>query len=72
LRYLVDHQGKVACRIALESEVWGDGSNVVGVVVNSLRKKLADQAAMIETVHGTGTACGETDVSRSLLNGARQ
>jgi hypothetical protein len=58
LQYLVDHEGKVASRIALECEVWGDdyhgGSNVVDVVVKSLRKKLGDQAAMIETVHGTG------------------
>ena len=58
MRYLVDHEGKVASRIALESEVWGDdyhgGSNVVDVVVRSLRKKLAARAAMIETVHGTG------------------
>jgi hypothetical protein len=30
------------------------GSNLVDVVVRSLRKKLARQAAMIETVHGTG------------------
>ena len=58
MHYLVDNQGKVASRIVLESEVWGDdyhgGSNVVDVVVKSLRKKLGDQAAMIETVHGTG------------------
>jgi hypothetical protein len=58
MQYLVDHQGNVASRIALESEVWGDdyhgGSNVVDVVVKSLRKKLGDQSAMIETVHGTG------------------
>ena len=58
MRYLLDHQGKAASRIALESEVWGDdyhgGSNVLDVVVRSLRKKLIGQAAMIETVHGTG------------------
>jgi len=58
MQYLVDNEGKVASRIALESEVWGDdyhgGSNVVDVVVRSLRKKLGDQAAVIETVHGTG------------------
>jgi hypothetical protein len=58
MHYLVDNEGKVASRIALESEVWGDdyhgGSNVVDSVVRSLRKKLGDQAAMIETVHGTG------------------
>src|SRR5215471_1226217 len=58
MQYLVRNEGKVASRIALESEVWGvdyhGGSNVVDVVVRSLRKKLGDQAAMIETVHGTG------------------
>jgi DNA-binding response OmpR family regulator len=58
MRYLVDRPGKVASRIALESEVWGydyhGGSNVVDAIVKSLRKKLANQAALIETVHGTG------------------
>lgn len=58
MRYLVDRQGKVASRIALESEVWGydyhGGSNVVDAIVKSLRKKLANQAALIETVHVTG------------------
>jgi hypothetical protein len=58
MRYLVDRPGKVASRIALESEVWGydyhGGSNVVDAIVKSLRKKLANQAALIETVHGAG------------------
>jgi Transcriptional regulatory protein, C terminal/AAA ATPase domain len=58
MRYLVDREGKVASRIALERDVWGydyhGGSNVVDVVVRALRKKLADRAALIETVHGAG------------------
>ncbi len=58
MRYLADRQGKVASRIALESDVWGyeyhGGSNVVDTVVRALRKKLGDQASVIETVHGTG------------------
>jgi hypothetical protein len=58
MRYLSDHTGKVATRVALETEVWGygyhGGSNVVDAVVKSLRKKLAEQAGLIETVHGRG------------------
>jgi hypothetical protein len=58
MRYLSERAGKVATRIALESEVWGydyhGGSNVVDTVVKSLRKKLAEHAGLIETVHGRG------------------
>jgi hypothetical protein len=58
MRYLSEHTGKVATRIALESEVWGfdyhGGSNVVDAVVKSLRKKLGEHAGLIETVHGSG------------------
>ena len=58
MNYLNAHTGKVASRIALESEVWGydyhGGSNVVDAVVKSLRKKLGERASLIETVHGRG------------------
>lgn len=58
MNYLNARTGKVATRIALESEVWGydyhGGSNVVDAVVKSLRKKLGERAAVIETVHGSG------------------
>jgi DNA-binding response OmpR family regulator len=58
MRYLSDHAGKVVTRVALETEVWGydyhGGSNVVDAIIKALRKKLAEQAALIETVHGTG------------------
>jgi hypothetical protein len=58
MRYLSDHTGKVATRVALETEVWGygyhGGSNVVDAVIKSLRKKLAENAGLIETVHGRG------------------
>jgi transcriptional regulator/AAA ATPase-like protein len=58
MRYLAEREGKVATRMALESEVWGydyhGGSNVVDTIVRSLRKKLGDQGSVIETVHGTG------------------
>ena len=57
MNYLNAHTGKVASRIALESEVWGydyhGGSNVVDAVVKSLRKKLGDPG-WIETVRGVG------------------
>jgi len=58
MRYLSEHTGKVARRAALEADVWGydyqGGSNVVHAVIKSLRKKLAEQAGLIETVHGGG------------------
>jgi DNA-binding response OmpR family regulator len=42
----------------LLADVWGydydGGSNVVDVVVRSLRKKLGERAALIEAVRGTG------------------
>ena len=45
-------------RAELLDEVWdGDydgGSNVVDVVIRGLRRKLADQASMIETLRGQG------------------
>ena len=48
MNYLSAHTGKVATRVALESEVWGydyhGGSNVVDAVVKSLRKKLGERA----------------------------
>jgi hypothetical protein len=74
MRYLVDHEGKVASRIALESEVWGDdyhgGSNVVDVLVKSLRKKLGDQSPMIETVHGKGVPFAEVTPRYSFASRA--
>ena len=58
MNYLSDHTGKVATRVALETEVWGydyhGGSNVVDAVIKSLRKKLGERAGLIETVHGSG------------------
>jgi hypothetical protein len=58
MRYLSDHTGRVVTRVALETEVWGygyhGGSNVVNAVIKSLRKKLAEHAGLIETVHGRG------------------
>lgn len=57
--YLCRNKGKVATRAALVAEVWGysdddGGSNVVDVVIRSLRKKLGPHAAAIETVTGAG------------------
>jgi DNA-binding response OmpR family regulator len=33
---------------------WTGGSNVVEVVISSLRRKLGDRAAALETVRGVG------------------
>lgn len=58
LRYLMAREGQVATRIALLEDVWGydyeGGSNVVDVVIRSLRKKLGERAWYIQTVSGAG------------------
>lgn len=58
LAYLWQRDGRVVTREALLDEVWepdyDGGSNVVDVVVRSLRRKLGDRASMIETVRGAG------------------
>jgi hypothetical protein len=56
--YLVQRAGNVVEREEIISDVWGDdadvASNVVDVVVRSLRKKLGDRANVIETISGIG------------------
>ncbi len=58
MHYLYERDGKAVSRTALLEEVWGyeyeGGSNVVDVVVRSLRKKLRERASVIETVRGLG------------------
>jgi len=57
LDYLLQHEGKVVERSALLRDVWRStyvGSNVVEVVIRSLRKKLGERAPMIETVRSIG------------------
>jgi hypothetical protein len=58
IEYLQRHVGEAVPRIALLENVWEQsydgGSNVVDVVIRSLRKKLADIASVIETVQGVG------------------
>ena len=58
IEYLQRHAGEAVPRIALLENVWQQsydgGSNVVDVVIRSLRKKLADIASVIETVQGVG------------------
>jgi hypothetical protein len=58
LYYLVQRTGMVVDREEIVTDVWGDdadiASNVVDVVVRSLRKKLADRANVIETISGVG------------------
>lgn len=56
--YLYRHAGKVVSRTSLLEDVWGysyeGGSNVVDAAIRQLRKKLGDQAQLIETVSGVG------------------
>lgn len=58
MRYLHERPGKAVCRYDLMEAVWGHrnetASNVVDVVVRSLRGKLGDKASVVETVRGTG------------------
>ena len=58
MQYLMDREGQAVSRTALLDDVWHDsyqgGSNVVDVVVRSLRKKLGLRASAIETVSRLG------------------
>jgi DNA-binding response OmpR family regulator len=58
MRYLLERPGKAVSRYDLMEAIWGyksaSASNVVDVVIRSLRKKLGPQARAVETVRGTG------------------
>ena len=58
LHYLVQREGKAISRDTLLDDVWGHayhgGSNVVDVVVRSLRQKMGSRSGAIETVRGVG------------------
>jgi hypothetical protein len=58
LHYLYERRSKVVERSSLLRDVWGydyaGGSNVIEALVKSLRRKLGDRAAAIETVRGVG------------------
>lgn len=58
MQYLQERPGKAVGRYDLMEAVWGyrnpTASNVVDVVVKSLRRKLGADAACVETVRGTG------------------
>ena len=57
-RHLREREGRIVARRELLREVWGTeftgGSNVVDVVVRSLRHKLGPAAPVVETVRGSG------------------
>ena len=71
LAYLRAREGQAVERAALLRDVWGyewtGGSNVVEVVVSSLRRKLGDDAGTIATVRGVGYRYGRA--SSTMLNG---
>jgi hypothetical protein len=58
MQYLQDRPGKAVSRYDLMEAVWGyrneTASNVVDVVVRSLRRKLGVESSAVETVRGTG------------------
>jgi hypothetical protein len=62
INYLHERKGMVVERSELLRDVWGyeyaGGSNVIEANVRSLRKKLGDRAAAIETVRGLGYRFG--------------
>ena len=63
LRYLVENKGLVLTRDRLLEHVWGydfDGeTRTVDVHIRSLRQKLGDAGAMIETIRGVGYRIGD-------------
>ena len=71
LSYLRAREGQAVDRAALLRDVWGyewtGGSNVVEVVISSLRRKLAGDAGTIATVRGVGYRYGRA--SSTMLNG---
>ena len=58
LQVLYEHEGKTVSRHSIMEAVWGhdvdSASNVLEAVVKSLRKKMGDRGALIETVRGVG------------------
>jgi DNA-binding response OmpR family regulator len=57
-KYLYERPGNVVERASLLRDVWGydyaGGSNVIEALIKSLRRKLGERSAAIETVHGIG------------------
>jgi hypothetical protein len=58
MHYLSRNEGKAITRDQLLDDVWGQsyhgGSNVVDVIIRSLRNKIGARSGMIETVRGVG------------------
>ena len=55
--YLDRSAGKPVTRAAIVENVWGykhTGSNVVDVTIRGLRKKLGEDASLIESIRGIG------------------
>ncbi len=76
LECLMLHRGQPVSRASLLSEVWKEpaenGTNIVDVYVNYLRKKLGEDgpAPLIQTVRGLGYAIGMTGSRREALRQA--
>jgi DNA-binding winged helix-turn-helix (wHTH) protein len=71
MSYLYLRQGVVVERADLLRDVWGyddaGGSNVIEANVRSLRRKLGDRAASIETVRGLGYRFSAASYANSHL-----
>lgn len=76
LECLMLHRGQPVSRASLLSEVWKEstenGTNIVDVYVNYLRKKLGEDgpAPRIQTVRGLGYAIGMTGSRREAIRQA--
>jgi hypothetical protein len=67
MHYLLQHTGEVVRREDIIFDVWGEAadvaSNVVDVVVRTLRKKLNQRASLIETISGVGYRLRDDDLA---------
>jgi hypothetical protein len=67
MEYLHRRAGEAIPRSSLRASVWEQnydgGGNVVDVVIRSLRKKLGENASLIQTVHGVGYRLRREDTS---------
>lgn len=78
LECLMLHRGQPVSRTLLLAEVWKEsaenGTNIVDVYVNYLRRKLGEEgpASLIQTVRGLGYAIGMTGSRREAMRQAVQ
>ncbi len=69
MEFLQRRAGEAVPRSSLLASVWeqnyGDGGNVVDVVIRGLRKKLGEKSSLIQTVHGVGYRFRREDTTKA-------